>query len=176
MTCIAFSPNGRYLASGSKDNTIRIWDLSNIEIQEENSMEHNEVPCSEIIQTNFPIFSLAWREVSNDLLLATGGGDSSVRLWKKEQEKTFLIWSSCQSTLHANNANLDGAILSQYNARLLKQKGSINDPININQGNIEPSYIESSNSTASNPRDEDTLSASSTGGSSYRLRHKLWSY
>ena len=69
--CIAFSPDGSVLASGSADNTIRIWDTS-IDKTKKILIGHTR-----------RVNALAFHGSSenNGLLLASGGEDRTVRIW-----------------------------------------------------------------------------------------------
>lgn len=66
--CIAFTPNGRVLASGRQDGTILLWSVA------------EQAPLSEAWLAHYgPVTALA---VSPDgQILATGGGDYLIRLW-----------------------------------------------------------------------------------------------
>ena len=51
-------------------------------------------------------------------MLATGGCDNSIRLWRKEHNNLYLIWST-HVTLCSIDANIEGAEISDNNAALL---------------------------------------------------------
>lgn len=75
---IAFSPNGALLASGSRDNSVRIWDIQT----------GKELFFS--LAHNAEVHSVAFGP--DGALLASGGGDGKIRLWdvKNDQEKIVL--------------------------------------------------------------------------------------
>ncbi|MGI9215083.1 MAG: hypothetical protein ACR2HS_05515 [Gammaproteobacteria bacterium] len=64
--------------------------------------------------------SITWHR---DYLLATGGCDNSIRLWRKEHNNLYLIWST-HVTLCSIDANIEGAEISDNNAALLVQRGT----------------------------------------------------
>ena len=35
VTCVSFSPDGKYICSGSNDNTVRLWNVEEIIKEEE---------------------------------------------------------------------------------------------------------------------------------------------
>lgn len=69
ISCLDFSPNGKFLASGSWDKEVRIWDLSSLETV----MRLREVHL-------VPITSVNWHRPSS-ALLAVGSADCTVSLW-----------------------------------------------------------------------------------------------
>ena len=74
---IAWSPDGRMLATPSKDNKILIWDTETGEI------------LHSLVGHNKSIFCVAWSP--DGKLLAYGGDDSKVLLWDTNEWKTMLI-------------------------------------------------------------------------------------
>ncbi len=66
VLCTALSPDGRYLASGSSDKTIRIWD----------PRTGNELKR---IAVNYMVFDLDFSK--DGKILASGGSDNTIKLW-----------------------------------------------------------------------------------------------
>ena len=64
---LAFSPDGKYLASAGEDRRIRLWDLATSSLLKE-LRGHTET-----------VYSLVWSGDSS--VLASGGLDGTVRMW-----------------------------------------------------------------------------------------------
>jgi WD40 repeat protein len=64
---IAFSPDGKYLASGSRDKTIKLWSLE--------SQKEVTTLRGHSLSVNSVAFS------SDSKYLASGSGDNTVKLW-----------------------------------------------------------------------------------------------
>ena len=67
MSTLAFSPDGRYLASASEDLSINLWDLG------------SGKRIKKMTGHTASIYSLAFSNESS--LLVSGGGDWTVRCW-----------------------------------------------------------------------------------------------
>jgi WD40 repeat protein len=66
VTCAAFSPDGRLLASGGEDSRVRLWDMANHQLVAEWNEHRSRVLCVDVS--------------SDGQLLASGATDGSVRV------------------------------------------------------------------------------------------------
>ncbi len=80
VTCVAWHPNSRYLASGSFDHTARMWDTKT-----------NRQIFAFTRHTD-QIWALAWSPDSR--LIATGGKDKTVKIWDSSQDAAKSDYSA----------------------------------------------------------------------------------
>jgi WD40 repeat protein len=88
VNCLAFSPDGSILASGSVDGTMRLWDVKS-------GQEKARLKAHMIGDDAYSVSSVAFS--SDGKLLASGGYDLTVKLWDVSTGKQL-------STLHAAHA------------------------------------------------------------------------
>jgi WD40 repeat protein len=69
ISCVALSPDGRTLASGSNDHTVRLWSLGATEPKLRAILTAHTKPVNAVAIS------------PNGQLLATGGADNTIRLW-----------------------------------------------------------------------------------------------
>src|SRR5204863_463391 len=70
---VAFSPDGQWLASGSRDQTARLWNLA------------GQPPVGEILQAMSAVKRVAFSP--DGKTLATGTEDGKIRLWDRATRK-----------------------------------------------------------------------------------------
>lgn len=70
-TCVAFSPDGKTLATGGKDNHIRLWDVATGKLRL--AILAHSVPAG--------VSRLAWFPDGRTLASGSWAGDGTVRLW-----------------------------------------------------------------------------------------------
>jgi len=73
VTSVHFSPNSKTLASGSWDNSVKLWDVETGQLQKTLQDHHSPVTC--ITSVHFS---------PNSKTLASGSWDNSVKLWDVE--------------------------------------------------------------------------------------------
>lgn len=94
ITSIAASPGGKYILSGSADNTIRLWEKSNgREIREFNGHSNT-------------VTSIAFS--SNGQLVASGSEDNTIKLWQVATGREIRTLSGHTSNINSISISADG--------------------------------------------------------------------
>ena len=81
INALAFSPNGKYLASGSDDGNVVIWNLEAGKVLCELGQSHNSSIASQLTSNavhSDPVVSLCWSKDSE--LLTSASMDGSLRI------------------------------------------------------------------------------------------------
>ena len=71
VNCISYSSNGKYLSSGSLDNTVKIWEISSGECI--NTLEGHEWAVNSISYS------------PDGKYIASGSNDGTIKIWKNQK-------------------------------------------------------------------------------------------
>ena len=115
---LAFSPNGRWFATGSRDGILRVWDVFTI-------MKLGDVPPSLVIQAHKKgVNSVAFSPDGS--ILATGGNDAVARFWDIETGELLGLMIGGTFAVPSIAFVLDGSALAVVNGNVirLRQVGS----------------------------------------------------
>ena len=91
---LAFSPDGKLLASGSADNSVLCWDTENYKQKFKSSASKNQV------------YSLCFTKDSKQLI--SGDADASVKLLAVQNGKEEKDWSEAEDSVYAIAIHPDG--------------------------------------------------------------------
>ena len=98
---LAFKPNSYLLASGSRDNTIRIWDVG-----DNNNLRHVRTLRGHTDE----VLSVAWSP--DGRTLASGSFDGTVRLWNPDNGINFAVLRGHTAAVRSVAWHPDGRILA----------------------------------------------------------------
>jgi WD40 repeat protein/transcriptional regulator with XRE-family HTH domain len=104
VQALAFSPDGRTLATGSWDGAIKLWDLEN------GTLSGGQVSLLWMGQHASSIQRLAF--APDGRTLASGGDDAAIRLWDTHTGMHLQTLSGQSSPVYALAWSLDGSLLA----------------------------------------------------------------
>ncbi|CAE6409803.1 unnamed protein product [Rhizoctonia solani] len=99
VTCIAFSPSGRHLVSGSRDMTIRIWEVKNRETTVGPIKGHTD-------NINSVTFS------PDGALIVSASRDGTVRIWNAQNGHLMI------NPLRGHTSSVESAVFSSDGTRI----------------------------------------------------------
>jgi WD40 repeat protein len=116
---IAFSPDGKVLATGAADRTTKLWDFP------------SGAPLRTLMGHTGTVYSIAFTNKGSEL--ATAGGDNCVSCWNLEN--TRLGWSEkCSDALYAVAFVRDTAVCGGAASQLSRHPGARKQRIKDHQG------------------------------------------
>ncbi|KAG9063980.1 hypothetical protein KI688_004094 [Linnemannia hyalina] len=130
LLCIAYSPCGEWIASGSWDKTVRVW--------RRRRGGAESWSCVSTVRGFFDaVLDIAWSPTV-PMEFVTGCRDESVRVWRVSSDGegvvVNLIWGSNLAVLQAEGLVLSGTIgLSPMQKKLLVQRGAIGDSLTLEE-------------------------------------------
>lgn len=129
INALAWSSDGRLLASASDDTTAKVWDVEAAQQQPESSAPADAAAAGEGSQTGpqplhsltahtGQVYSLAWApaaardSVGSIMRLATGSQDNTVRLWDTESGACLATLAAHAGVVYSVQYSPDGLLLA----------------------------------------------------------------
>jgi WD40 repeat protein len=96
---VAFSPDGRRLATGGEANTVKIWDVQNG--QELRTLQGH----------NGDVYTVAFSPDDDGRWIASGGEDSAVKVWDSRSGKLVRLFRGHTGVVSSVAFSPDGRLL-----------------------------------------------------------------
>jgi len=103
VSCLGFSINGVYFASGSWDKQIRIWDLR--------VLTSSKTLGDDDKGHKAPVTSVSWFP-NIEFLLASGSADNTIRIWNSESGERLSLLEGHTEWVLGTSFNYNGTVLS----------------------------------------------------------------
>ena len=103
ISCLGFSINGVYFASGSWDKQVRVWDLRVLTTSKALGDDENGHKA--------PVTTVSWFP-NVEFLLASGSADSTVRIWNSESGERLSVLEDHTEWVLGTSFNCYGTILA----------------------------------------------------------------
>ncbi len=112
---LSFSPDNRYLASGSRDGYLRTWDIQ----QALKELQVGELkPVWQTLAHRKGVNTLTYSQ--DGQLLASGGNDAMARLWETTSGKPLSAIIGGTFAVSGLAFNIDGTILAVVNGNMIR--------------------------------------------------------
>lgn len=157
VTCVCESPNGALVASGSVDNTIKIWDLATN-------------TCTKSFEGHYKSITVIKFD-SNGGLLLSGSCDSSVKLWDMWTGKCLESFDSLNCNILSVDFSPDGASVLSSSSDFSVQVWDIRTAKCIQKFTVHSSMLVSLRNPSSSPY-KHTYSDSNFGRMQQSSQHK----
>ena len=115
VNSVAFSRDGRLLASGSQDQTVRLWDVTTT--LDAGIVRRNQVLDQEPDFWLSPVYDVTFSPDGN--IVAWGSEDGAVRRWDLVRGEEVQPQLKCTSDVHSAAFGPDGRILAAASANLV---------------------------------------------------------
>ncbi|KAF9278120.1 hypothetical protein BGZ68_008766 [Mortierella alpina] len=127
VICVAWSPCGKWVASGDGEGTMRLWKVQT------NGQEIRYTHEIVVREFDVPLQSIAWNPITSSQELVTGGSDQSVCVWRivndnrKDDEdggepRVVLVWGATNRLTTTGSKFKQATGLSKINKRMLRQR------------------------------------------------------
>ncbi|CAE6377004.1 unnamed protein product [Rhizoctonia solani] len=89
INSVDFSPDGAYIASGSSDKTVRLWDV------------HSRQYIKSLIKHTESVYAVAFSPNKDTKLLASGSGDCLIYIWNITEDKPVYALSGHEGPVYS---------------------------------------------------------------------------